>query len=73
MLHLLVEFKIVYLPIKDFFPLAVPPYKIFQVLMCIPLTPEESDFLEEYGQKMLVDKLRKCEIDIFDFMRKSCI
>ena len=64
---------IVFLPIQDFFPLAVPAYKTFKVLMCIALTPEESDFLEEYGQEMLVDKLRKCEVDVFDFTRKSCI
>jgi len=64
---------IAFLPIEDLFPLYIPKYKTFKVLMCIALTPEESDFLEEYGQKMLIDKLKKCEIDIFDFIRESCI
>ena len=64
---------IAFLPLEAFSPLNIPPYKTFKVLMCVALTPEESDFLEEYGYKILVDKLKKCEIDIFDFMRDSCI
>ena len=61
---------IMYLPIEDLFPLTIPTYKTFKVLICIALTPEESDFLEKYGQKMLVDKLKKYGINIFNFMRK---
>jgi len=64
---------IVFLPIEDLFPLYIPKYKTFKVLMCIALTLKESDFLEEYGQKILIDKIKKYEIDIFDFMRESCI
>lgn len=65
--------NIAYLPLESFFPLPIKNKDAFKILMCIPLSDNECDYLREFGQDKLVQKLKKSNVDIFDLFRNSCV
>jgi hypothetical protein len=65
--------NIAYLPLESFFPLPIKNKDSFKVLMCIPLSDNECDYLREFGQEKLIDKMHECNVDVFNLFRESCI
>ncbi|WP_428738568.1 hypothetical protein [Sulfurimonas sp.] len=65
--------NIAYLPLESFFPIQIGNKELFKVLLCIPLSDNECDYLRKFGQEKLIQKLKECKADIFDLFRDSCI